>query len=106
MKLITLTTALAILAAPVFAENYQPPQEPETPTKCCDVPAPETLRDTSASDKADIAAVIVGLVGAWIIIDALTDNAVTAEPGPYEIRPTVRPDTCMNKRGVFVACGE
>lgn len=97
--IITVFTASAAHAEGQIGEPVQ--------VVCCDIPAPEKPRDTSASDNSRAAAAVFGLIGLWVLLDALSDQPVEVEHGPYALRPEVRPEGCLEKVGtatVITAC--
>jgi hypothetical protein len=84
--LTTLTAAIALIAAQASATvPVQEKPEPETPTACCDVPAPEIERDT-----ADIP------WGAIAIIGVIAAIAITQNSKPKYAQP-IEPENCLMK---------
>ena len=87
MKLTTTIAAIALTTSTAFATPYvEPPKEPPTATHDGGV--------------VDAGAILLVLLGAVVVRAILTDKPAPTD-GP---RPLVRPQTCMNKFGVIVAC--
>lgn len=88
MKLTTTLAAIALTTSPAFAEGYKPPQEPKPPVV--------VQEDSGGANWIPLLLVVIGAA----VIASNQDN-------PHEQpRPLVEPDMCMDKQGVFVACGE
>lgn len=88
MKLTTILAAIALTTSTAFAEGYKNPQEPKPPV---------VVQEDSGG--ANWLPLLVVVIGAAVI-------ASTAENPHEQPRPLVEPDMCMDKQGVFVACGK
>lgn len=91
MKLTTTLCAIALLATQATAEGIKP--EPKPPVVTHTSPSTD-------SGGADLLPILLGVILVGIIASR------NQQPDLSTPRPLVRPDLCMDKRGVFVACGE
>lgn len=93
-RLIASTAMAALLAAPLTAEGEKPmvPSDPK--------PAPPyAYPDESSGGGVDLLPILLG-----VILVGIAASNRGAQPDLSEPRPQVRPQTCMNKHGVIVAC--
>lgn len=88
-NLIAATAMAALLATQASATTYYEP-EPKPP-----VEQPQK----SSSDGVDLLPILLG-----VILVGIAASSRRAEPDLSEPRPQVRPQTCLNKHGVIVAC--
>jgi hypothetical protein len=87
MKLLTLTTALALTATTAMSEGYKPEPKP-----------PVVEEPTRSSGGDDLLPILLGVILVGIIASQ------RQAPDLTERRPLVEPDMCMDKLGVWGEC--